>query len=213
MSAIPQAKFSSKLQSYLTEAEKEFDQIPESRQQELKELAAFVTQKLKEGKTARLIFICTHNSRRSHMSQIWAQVAAAYYGIPGIEAYSGGTEATAFNPRAVAAMQAAGLDIKVHKEGNNPIYAVHYAAGLAPMEIWSKAYDDAANPGQDFAAIMTCSHADEHCPYIPGAAKRFPIRYRDPKEADDTPQEAARYSERARQIARELLFAFSQVQR
>lgn len=199
------------LQQYLASAEKEEDQIPAARKEALKELAFFVEEQVKSGKTAALVFICTHNSRRSHMGQIWAQVAAAYCGIPGVKAYSGGTEATAFNPRAVKAMQETGLDITVKKAGDNPVYLVRYAEGAEAQEVWSKAYDDAANPDKDFAAIMTCSHADEHCPFIPGASKRLPIRYNDPKEFDGTAQEAQKYSERARQIAREMLYAFSMV--
>lgn len=199
------------VQHFLSGAEKEFSQIPEERKRELEKLSAYVQQKVDAGAVTKLIFICTHNSRRSHMSQIWAQVAAAYYGIPRVEAYSGGTEATAFNPRAVKAMRASGLDIQVKQAGENPIYVVNYAQDAAPLEVWSKKYDDTANPSQEFAAIMTCSHADEHCPFIPGATKRLPIRYNDPKEYDGSPLEEEKYNERARQIAREMLYAFSKV--
>lgn len=197
------------LQQYAARAEQSFDQIPDTRKEELAALAHFVQEQVKAGKEAKLIFICTHNSRRSHISQIWAQAAAAYYGIPGVKTFSGGTEATAFNPRAVKAMQDAGFRILVKEEGTNPVYAVHYAQEAQPLEIWSKAYDDAANPTEAFAAIMTCSHADEHCPIIPGAQERFPIRYEDPKAFDDSPLEAQKYGERTLQIAREMLYAFS----
>jgi arsenate reductase len=57
---------------------------------------------------------------------------------------------------------------------------------------------------------MTCTHADENCPFIPGAT-RISLPYEDPKAFDGTPEEEAIYAERCRQIARELLFAFSQV--
>ena len=199
------------VQHFLAGAEKEFSQISEERKRELEQLSAYVQQKVDAGAVTNLVFICTHNSRRSHMSQIWAQVAAAFYGLPGVEAYSGGTEATAFNPRAVKAMKASGLDIRVKQEGENPLYVVNYAQDASPLEVWSKKYNDPANPIQEFAAIMTCSHADEHCPFIPGATKRLPIRYNDPKEYDDSPLEEEKYSERARQIAREMLYAFSKV--
>lgn len=198
------------IQEYLSAAEKEWDQISQKRKDELLKLGDFVGQTLASGASAELVFICTHNSRRSHMSQIWAQVAAVYYGVKGVTTYSGGTEATAFNPRAVKAMQEAGLEIQVEKQGENPVYAVRYSASDAPLRVWSKAFDDAANPQTAFAAIMTCSHADENCPFIPGAT-RLPIRYSDPKAFDGTAQEAEKYSERSRQIAREMLYAFSHV--
>ena len=158
-----------------------------------------------EGKLA-LVFICTHNSRRSHMSQVLAQAAALHCGVERIETYSGGTEATAFNPRAVAALRRAGVQIDAPAEpSDNPRYRVRYGPASASSEAWSKLWNDPANPAERFVALMTCGEADEACPFIPGAALRVPLRYEDPKLADDTPEEAARYDARARQIAAEML--------
>jgi len=184
----------------------EFDQIPGERKITLEDLAGFINSKLKDGEKVYLNFICTHNSRRSHMAQIWAQAAAGYYSIPGVQCYSGGTEATAFNPRAVKAMKKAGFDIVTTKEGNNPVYNVFYANEADPIIAFSKRYDDPFNPNKDFAAIMTCSQADENCPLVLGASKRIAITYDDPKEFDDTLLEVARYDERVRQIGREMLY-------
>ena len=199
------------LQSTIQKLTSEFNQIPDSRKPLLKELTDFVSQKAEANQTINLNFICTHNSRRSHISQAWAQAAAQYYGINGVQCYSGGTEATAFNPRAVKAMQAAGFDIQVFKDGTNPIYQVKYSTEAQPLMVFSKKYDDDFNPKKDFAAIMTCSHADENCPLVLGASKRIALTYDDPKDFDGTSQEAAKYSERVHEIGREILYAFSQV--
>lgn len=190
---------------------KEFDQIPAERKETLKKLAGFVENKVKAGQKIYLNFICTHNSRRSHLSQIWAQAAAHYYNIPNVVCFSGGTEATAFNPRAVKAMQEAGFDIVKFKEGDNPIYKVGFAPEVGPVVAFSKKYDDPFNHNKDFAAVMTCSHADENCPLVLGASARIALTYDDPKNFDGTPQEAAKYAERVNEIGREILFAFSQV--
>jgi len=190
---------------------KEFDEIPMERKEMLKELAQFVQNKIEANQKIYLNFICTHNSRRSHLSQIWAQAAAHYYGIENVFCYSGGTEATAFNPRAVKAMQNAGFSITKSKEGENPVYEVKYAEGAAPVIAFSKKYDDPFNHNKDFAAIMTCSHADENCPLVLGASGRIALTYDDPKEFDGTPQEAAKYDERVHQIGREIFYSFSQV--
>jgi protein-tyrosine-phosphatase len=197
--------------NYIEEAIQNYDQIPNERKEALQELAQFVSTKLHKNEDAKLIFICTHNSRRSHMSQIWASVAAHYYQIPHIKTYSGGTEATAFNPRAVAALQRAGLEINQTTEGKNPLYKVQLGEDTPPLKAFSKKYDDSANPQHDFAAIMTCSQADEACPFVPGASFRLSLPYEDPKEADGTSQEASRYDERSRQIATEMLYCLSQV--
>ncbi len=201
----------SSLQSKIDKLTKEFDQIPAQRKETLFELTQFVQGKIKTGLPVYLNFICTHNSRRSHLSQLWAQAAAHYYGIKNVFCFSGGTEATVFNPRAVKAMQDAGFKITITKEGENPVYEVRYADGADPVIAFSKKYDDPFNHNEDFAAIMTCSHADENCPLVLGASGRIALTYDDPKEFDGTPLEATKYAERVHQIGREIFFSFSQV--
>ncbi|MBC7921795.1 MAG: protein-tyrosine-phosphatase [Ferruginibacter sp.] len=199
------------LQRYIDSVAGEFNQIPEDRRRALNKLAWYVQTKVKANSMARLTFICTHNSRRSHLAQIWAQTAAHYYGVPGVETYSGGTEATAFNARAVKAMTKAGFRIEPTGEEKNPVYLVRFNDETAPVKAFSKIYDAVGNPRQDFCAVMTCSQADQNCPFIPGASLRVAIPYNDPKDFDGTPQEEAQYEERTRQIAREILYVFNQV--
>ena len=189
----------------------EFQLIPDERKERLGALSDFIEEKIKRGEDINLNFICTHNSRRSHIAQLWAQVAAYYYSIPGVATFSGGTEATAFNPRAVRAMKEAGFEIVEATQGDNPVYAVTFSKSLSPVKVFSKKYDDPVNPKKAFAAIMTCSHADERCPVVTGASKRISITYDDPKDFDGTPQEEAKYRERVLEIGREMLYAFSAV--
>ena len=196
------------VQSYMDSLVSEFELIPEERKTSLKQMAAFIKAQKDSTHPVELTFICTHNSRRSHLGQIWAAAAASFYKIEGVSTYSGGTEATAFNPRAVAALERAGFVID-NPGGNNPRYRVHLADGDAGLICFSKKYDDIANPQKDFAAIMTCSQADAECPFIPGAKFRLSLPYNDPKEADGTPEETARYDERCRQIGTEMMYAFS----
>lgn len=202
--------FYAQLEEYIGEVLSSFDSIPAQRQKDLLELADFIRTKIHSGETVSLNFICTHNSRRSHLSQIWAGTAAAFFGLEGIKTYSGGTEATAFNPRAVAAIERAGFKV-TNPGGDNPHYLVSYAEGASTMECFSKTFDDTFNPGIDIIAVMTCSDADQNCPFIPGAILRSPIRYKDPKEADNSPEEAQRYDERCRQIAVEMFYLMTLV--
>lgn len=196
------------LQRTIERALSDAEEIAPDRKGILEELALFVSRKRRAGQTADLVFICTHNSRRSQMGQLWAAAAAAHFGIEGVRTYSGGTEVTAFNPRAVAAMQRAGFEIH-GAGGENPRYTMRLSDDRPPIECFSKTYDDAANPSEGFAAIMTCSDADEACPVVIGAAARLPIRYDDPKVADGTDAEAMLYDARCLQIATEMLYAFS----
>lgn len=192
----------------------QLDEIPAERRASLDRIAAFVTTHRRSGAPARLTFICTGNSRRSHMGQLWAAAAARYHEIDGVETYSGGTEPSAFNPRTIAALERAGFDVAAPSDaGDNPHYAVSYAQNVAPIDSFSKRYDDPGNPSRDFVAIMTCSEADQECPLVAGAALRISLPYEDPKVADDTPEEAARYDERSRQIGAEMLYLFAKVDR
>lgn len=196
---------------YLNDCEQEWDLIPAARKAELSQLGQYVLTKLRAGEPAKLTFICTHNSRRSHLSQIWAYVAALYYGLNGVETYSGGTEATAFNPRAVTALRQCGLRIEADDElAANPHYSVRSSDSLPTLSCFSKVFDQPPNPTTGYCAVMTCSQADEACPVVFGCELRLPIRYEDPKVADNTPHEAERYAERSRQICREMLYAFKQ---
>ncbi|HMJ70378.1 MAG TPA: hypothetical protein VK508_15845 [Cyclobacteriaceae bacterium] len=191
----------------------EFQRISDERKTALRELASFVQQKISSQQASELVFICTHNSRRSHIAQIWAQTAASYFNVPNVNAYSGGTEATAFNPRAVDALRSLGFKIEMITSGVNPRYTVRYSDNHPGLEVFSKKYDDLENPASQFAAIMTCTHADENCPVIAGAAKRISLPFHDPKDFDRTSMESIKYHERCLEIGREIMYAFSQIKK
>ena len=198
------------LEQYISRALPQIDEILDERKRALLDVVAFVAAKRGSGDLAELTFICTHNSRRSQMGQLWAAAAAAHFGVDHVRTYSGGTEATSFNPRAVTAMEKAGFVIE-NPGGDNPRYRVTFDEGGPVIECFSKTFDDSFNPADGFAAIMTCSDADEACPVVMGAALRSPIPYQDPKSADGTAQEAQAYDERGLQIATEMLYLFSRV--
>lgn len=183
--------------------------IPEDRLQVLDTLIDFCQNQLNASKPLNLNFICTHNSRRSQFSQIWGQTAAAHFGIDA-SCFSGGVEVTAFNERAVASMQRMGFQITAEPSAN-PQYSVQYSDSHPPLVAFSKVFDDEANPNSEFAAVMTCSDADENCPFIPGAMARIPLRYEDPKAFDGTDLETEMYDQRSMQIASELLYVFGKL--
>ena len=183
--------------------------ISEDRIAKLQPLIDYIKSKREKGQPIRLNFICTHNSRRSQLAQIWAQTAADYFEIPAF-CYSGGVEVTACNERTIRSLERSGFIISKHGH-SNPIYFILQDKDTRPIIVFSKLYDDVINPHGNFATIMTCSHADENCPFIPGAEARIPVRYEDPKEFDDTDLESAKYDERSKQIASEMFYVFSRV--
>ncbi len=204
------SKFYPAVSEYIESRSVEFDEIDDDRKRVLHELAEYIAAKVALSQPIKLTFICTHNSRRSHLSQIWAQIAGDVYGIPNLKTYSGGTEATAFNPRAVAALQRCGLKIEAPDVSiANPRYEVRASEHLPAQVCFSKVFNETPNPTSGYCAVMTCSQADDACPLVMGCELRIPIRYEDPKIADDTPRESELYDERSRQICREMLFVMS----
>ncbi|RYD74168.1 MAG: protein-tyrosine-phosphatase [Sphingobacteriales bacterium] len=185
--------------------------MPPDRKAILQPLVDYIQQKQATQSELRLNFICTHNSRRSHLSQVWAQTAAAYYGIKNVFCYSGGTAATALFPVVAETLTRAGFQVQRIAEGDNPIYAIKYSDNEHPVIGFSKTYDHKFNPTGAFAAIMTCSQADGDCPFISGAEKRISITFEDPKAFDYTPQQAEKYQERSLHIATEMFYVFSQI--
>ena len=162
--------------------------ISKERKETLLPLIEFIQTKVNAKQEIRINFICTHNSRRSHLSQVWAKTLAFHFNINNVFCYSSGTKSTALFQIAAETLQNSGFQIKIISEGNNPIYSIKYVDNEHPIIGFSKKIDDDFNPKSEFVAIMTCSQADGDCPFIVGAEKRIPITYVDPKAFDDTPQ-------------------------
>lgn len=185
--------------------------IQKDRKEILQKMIDYIRTKVDRQEVVRLHFICTHNSRRSHLAQVWAQTLAYYYGIHNVECYSGGTAATALYPMVAETLKDSGFHIQTLSEGGNPVYAIKYTGNAFPVIGFSKTFDADFNPRSDFAAVMTCSDADENCPFIPGAELRIPLTYEDPKAFDNSPFQSEKYEERSIQIATELKHVFSQI--
>ncbi len=199
----------SSLSDYCDLLLKDFDRIEPQRKVLLQKLSGYIDSKISLHQPVNLVYICTHNSRRSHFGQVWAKVASVYFKIPNVYTFSGGTEATAFNLNAINALKRAGFHVESNKEGGNPHYKVFYADQAEFLECFSKVYNDPNNPRENFAAIMTCSEAEENCPFIPGVDIRVGTTYDDPKAFDNTELQDAKYDERCRQIALETFYVFS----
>lgn len=191
------------------------EEVDAERKPTLNKLSDYILSSLSKNDMAKMVIICTHNSRRSHMGQLWLAAAAEYYGVENIYTYSGGTESTAFNPNAVNALERAGFKIKQTSTSttgkDNPTYEVSMGKKMPPMLLFSKRYDDAQNPDADFAAVMVCSEADESCPVVPGASARFSLPFDDPRYFDGTPSQDLKYDETTMLIAREMFYVMDRV--
>ncbi len=188
----------------------QFDQIPVDRKLLLDRLTSYIQGNLNAGKESLLMFICTHNSRRSHFGQILCALAADFYQVSGIQTFSAGTEVTAFHPNAIAALRSIGMEIHTTDTRSNPHYIVSWSS-TDSLHAYSKLIDDEGNPKEHFAAIMTCTHAEQNCPFVVGADFRIGLSFDDPKAFDGTAQESEMYLARVHQIAREIFYVFSRL--
>ncbi len=185
--------------------------LSEARLKILNKLIAHLRQKKQANSGILLNFICTHNSRRSHLAQAWAYAWAKYYQIEQLELYSGGTEATAFHPNSVQALQADGFKIEAQDSSDNPKYLLQTATTDIGLWMYSKKFDTAENPTNHFVAILVCSDADEACPFVPGCELRIALPFEDPKISDGTDQTAATYLAKSREIALQIGYVLREV--
>ncbi|MDX5447546.1 MAG: protein-tyrosine-phosphatase [Bacteroidota bacterium] len=184
----------------------------EQRKKVLQPLIDHLRDKIKRSETPVLQFICTHNSRRSQFAQVWAHALFYHFGIPVI-CHSGGTEVTRVDHRVVRSLENSGFEVSTLSKDPNPKYQVHFSSEANPIILFSKLFNDPVNEiEKPFAAIMTCSSAEENCPFIPGTEVRIPLNYEDPKRFDGTELEGQKYDERSRQIAAEILYLVTQIQ-
>lgn len=190
----------------------DINEVSEDRRAILQPLIDYLKEKIKDNTPIRLNFICTHNSRRSHLSQVWAQTMAAYYNINKVSCYSGGTEATAMFPKVDETLTNQGFQILKLSEEKNPVYSIKFAENEPSIIAFSKQFSDDFNPASEFAAIMTCSSADQGCPMVFGCDKRVAVTYEDPKKSDGTPQQTETYFKRSLQIATEMKYVFSSLE-
>lgn len=191
------------------------DRLADHRRFSAEKLVQYIQDRKETGQPVDLVFICTHNSRRSIFGQVWAAVAAHHFGIDGVSTWSGGTEVTAFNPNARAALLRAGFEIE-SPDGDgvtNPVQFVRFAEAVPPLKCFSKKYSDASNPSSGFAAVMTCTDAEKNCPLVPGADLRVAMPYEDPRLADGTMQQEAAYDDCCKVIAQEMLWIFSRIRK
>ncbi len=201
------------IRAFLDDAIKKIDTIPAERKVVLEKISGYVQSSLDKSRNAELIYVCTHNSRRSHFGQIWARVAATYFGFNKVYTYSGGTEATAFNLNAIKVLRSLGFKIEQDAEVSNPYYTVRFDEEGTEIICFSKKYDHVSNPQFYFCAVMTCTDADGSCPLIAGAEVRVATPYVDPKKSDGTPEQDQTYLESAQQIATECLYVFSKIKK
>lgn len=196
------------IQEKLREYACRFDSIAVERKIVLQQLALSIRQSIAEYDRADILYVCTHNARRSHFGQVAAALAAAFYGIEQIYTYSAGTETTHVHIQTIKAIEALGCTVLKMNETTNPKYQINFD-GPHTLTCYSKTIHDSMLPKQEYIAVMTCTDAEQNCPFLPLAIARIALPYADPKIADGTGNEALIYFACFEQILTEALYVFA----
>lgn len=114
-------------------------------------------------KPTNILFLCTGNSCRSQMAEGWARLLGGER--LGVE--SAGIEAHGKNPRAIAVMAEAGIDISGQE---------------------SSIVSDAMMNRADIV-VTVCGHADEQCPVLPPGVEKIHWPLSDPAKATGTEEQ------------------------
>lgn len=201
-----------KINDFFENASKSID-ICEERRNLLNKIAKKITSVYLKNKKVNINFICTHNSRRSQLGQVWAFFAKNYFKLKKINAFSGGTEVTSFHRNTVKTLQEVGFIFNmIDFSHQNPKYDISFNGSKKSIQGFSKIYDNKIN-NTPFIAITTCNSADKKCPYISEASFRFHLPFVDPKVSDGTKEQEETYLATNKQIAGEIFYIFKQIKK
>lgn len=199
------------LDRFLIERSAEATWIPSERRTRLEALADYLRAAAGQDEDARLVFVCTHNSRRSQIAQAFAWALTVRSGKDALSVFSAGTEVTAVALPVDRALAVAGFRVERAQGDRNPVVSLRCAEDGPTLGLFSKPLVHASLPTADFCAVMTCSDADARCPVVLGATTRIALPYEDPKAHDGTAREAQAYAQCSQEIGRELAFAFARI--
>ena len=187
-------------------------ELSDDRKKLLLKISEGISTEYKKEGIVNLNFICTHNSRRSQLGQVWCFFAANHFDL-NINSFSGGTEVTAFFRNTVKTLQSVGFSFHLANFSHqNPKYVISFEGTSKSILGFSKRYDNVENKNP-YIAITTCNNADTNCPFIPEAIYRFHLPFVDPKSSDGTELQEESYLKTNQQIAAEVYFILNEVKK
>ena len=134
----------------------------------LQTIAKSIIQLISEKRKINLNFICTHNSRRSQLAQVWSSYASSYFKLNKIESFSGGTEVSAFFRNTVKTLQEVGFIFQlIEFSHQNPYYSISSHQHVKPIIGFSKLVEHEINKKRyDDSELYCCSGIGGYCVII-----------------------------------------------
>jgi protein-tyrosine-phosphatase len=181
---------------YVTKQRRQLGRIAGVHATSIAVVAQHIVRNLEARGQLTLVFGCTHNSRRSILSEVWAHVALA--GVhPRLRALSAGSDPQGVAPGTLGALARAGFTISADEQRGWVA-----TAGDLRLALRSKRFADLELSDVGFGLVVNCSVLDESCPTVPGSFFRTPLIFDDPRAADGTLSADAAYDRCCAEIAR-----------
>lgn len=198
--------------SKINQLEGQVNLITAKRKEELKHLAELIVSEYDDYGEVDIIVICTENSLRSQLVQLWVKSISENYNLDFLNAFSGGTKVTSFNSNMVNALSDYGFSIEKLNDIENPGYLISQSEDDKSTDVmFSKLYDDEFNPEYDFIALIVCDVAAENCPVVEDSSHRLVLPYENVKQFDNTEEQLDKYKEKIEEIGREMMFMIMNV--
>lgn len=195
------------LQTYIGEIESEFDFINLERKQELAKIVNYIIEQKKANQPIKLTFLSKDNTYRSQLSQIWLIVAAQYYQIGGINAFSAGYTPKQFSPKIVGALKRTGLLVEKLKGNQNDTYKISISKRSTPTLAFSKTYSNRLNPTKNYLAVFVNEVGSANHSFLAnGAVKTIQLPYLTPVDFKKKETDRLAHDEQCRLFAKEMFY-------
>ncbi len=151
------------------------------------------------GECNTVVFLCTHNSRRSQYCEIWGNYFSSVY-KKSITFLSAGAVKTKVHKQIYKSLERVG--VKVDRNSSINIENIT----IIPF---SKTLSDINK--KQFISIMTCSNYEKTCPFDPRSLINLQLFYKDPKRYDNSNREAEEYDKTSFMIACEINYILKNI--
>tara|TARA_Y100001949_G_C15986510_1_gene330879 strand:+ start:2001 stop:2567 length:567 start_codon:yes stop_codon:yes gene_type:complete len=169
----------------------------QKRKKRLDNIASVINENL--NKTRSIVFLCTHNSRRSQICEVWGKVFAEIYRKK-ININSAGAFKTVVHSQVYESIVKCGLVVDNKKE---------IFFDKKKFKLNSKTIDSLTM--KNFIAVMTCSNAEKSCPNDPRSIRNIKMFFNDPRIYDETDKMSREYLNTTIYIAEELNYIFKNI--
>lgn len=186
-----------------------FNSFSKKRLKILDQLMVYLKELVAKKLELNVIFVCTHNSRRSQFAQFWLDTFLHNFGIENYNIFSAGTVETEVHKNVISVIEHYGFTVTKDSEINNKKYKIALGKGYE-INLFSKEITSVLEAGLgSFVLIFVCDSAYENCPFVIENQKHFSLTFEDPGRYDEDLNALEYYQKCAYKIAAEMHYLAS----